>query len=232
MPLVISVTALVWIFRLIDGFVGPYLRAMAAVADPGSRPADHRALRAARRHVATNVLGKRLLQRGENYLMRVPVFRTIYAPVKQLVVAFSPDNEYGFKRVAIIEDSARGFCSDSSRRNSPSTVAADRSRCYAIYVPTNHLYLGDVIVYPRERVSFPDIIVEQGIRIFLTGGMALPGRLRLGTDDRLRRVRVGAVGASKSSPGKNRDDAKHCLASSAAWNWCLSSVVRCVLLGR
>ena len=35
---------------------------------------------------ATNVIGKRLLQRGEGYLLRVPVFRTIYAPVKQLVV--------------------------------------------------------------------------------------------------------------------------------------------------
>src|SRR5918996_1647972 len=69
-PLVISVAAFVWIFRLIDGFVGPYYEA---------------------------------------YLQRVPVFRTIYAPVKQLVVAFSPDNEYGFKRVVLIEDTARGF---------------------------------------------------------------------------------------------------------------------------
>ena len=59
--------------------------------------------------MATNVLGKRLLQRAEGYLLRVPVFRTIYSPVKQLVVAFSPDNEYGFKRVVLVEDSARGF---------------------------------------------------------------------------------------------------------------------------
>ncbi len=59
--------------------------------------------------LATNVLGKRLLQRAESYLLLVPVFRTIYAPVKQLVVAFSPDNEYGFKRVVMVEDRARGF---------------------------------------------------------------------------------------------------------------------------
>jgi len=44
-------------------------------------------------------------------------------------------------------------------------------------VPTNHLYLGDVFVYPREAVSYPDVSVEEGIRIFLTGGMALPNRL-------------------------------------------------------
>ena len=49
----------------------------------------------------------------------------------------------------------------------------------AVYVPTNHLYLGDVFVYPREQAVFPDLSVEEGIRIFLTGGMALPGRLRI-----------------------------------------------------
>ncbi len=48
-----------------------------------------------------------------------------------------------------------------------------------MYVPTNHLYLGDIVICERERVSFPDISVEDGIRIFLTGGMALPDRAAL-----------------------------------------------------
>jgi uncharacterized membrane protein len=47
----------------------------------------------------------------------------------------------------------------------------------AVYVPTNHLYLGDVVVYPRSQASFPDLSVEDGVRIFLTGGMALPPRI-------------------------------------------------------
>jgi hypothetical protein len=46
-------------------------------------------------------------------------------------------------------------------------------------VPTNHLYLGDIVVRPRDHVTFPDIKVEDGIRIFLTGGMALPPRVRV-----------------------------------------------------
>ena len=48
----------------------------------------------------------------------------------------------------------------------------------AIYVPTNHLYLGDVLVFPRVRVSFPDLTVEEGVRVFLTGGMAMATRVR------------------------------------------------------
>ena len=35
----------------------------------------------------------------------------------------------------------------------------------AVYVPTNHLYLGDVFIHPRERLQFPDLTVEEGIRI-------------------------------------------------------------------
>jgi uncharacterized membrane protein len=114
----------------------------------------------------------------------VPVFRTIYAPVKQLVVAFSPDNEYGFKRVVLLEDPSRGFLLGFLTKEFMVERAGIAEPMVAVYVPTNHLYLGDVIICHRDKASFPDITVEQGIRIFLTGGMALAGRIkaRAGTD--------------------------------------------------
>jgi uncharacterized membrane protein len=177
-PLVISVAALIWIFRLIDGLVGPLFDALLPWPVPGLGIVTTALVVLIVGTIATNVIGKRVLQRAESYLTKVPVFRTIYAPVKQLVVAFSPDNEYGFKRVALVEDSARGHVLGFL----PKEVTVDRGQgaetMFAVYVPTNHLYLGDVIICRPDRVVFPDITVEQGIRIFLTGGMALPGRLR------------------------------------------------------
>ena len=53
----------------------------------------------------------------------------------------------------------------------------------AVYVPTNHLYLGDIVICKRDRATFPDISVEEGIRIFLTGGMGLPARVRRREND-------------------------------------------------
>jgi uncharacterized membrane protein len=128
--------------------------------------------------VATNVIGKRLLQRAEGYLLRVPVFRTIYSPVKQLIVAFAPDNEYGFKRVVMIQDARRGFALGFLTREFTVDRGQGPEALMAVYVPTNNLYLGDIVLCERERATFPDITVEEGIRIFLTGGMALPPRVR------------------------------------------------------
>jgi uncharacterized membrane protein len=104
----------------------------------------------------------------------VPVFKTIYAPVKQLVAAFSPDNEAGFKKVVLIDDERRGMILGFLTREFTLDRGRGAEAVVAVYVPTNHLYLGDVLVYPRERVSYPDISVQEAIRIFLTGGMALP----------------------------------------------------------
>ena len=110
-------------------------------------------------------------------MMKIPVFRTIYAPVKQLVVAFSPDNESGFKRVVMVEDPHRGWVMGFLTKEFTVDRGAGAESMMAVYVPTNHLYLGDIVLYPRERALFPDLSVEAGIRIFLTGGMSLPGRI-------------------------------------------------------
>ena len=191
-PLVISVAAFVWIFTLIDGFVGPFYAAWLKRDVPGLGILTTALVVLLVGVLATNVIGKRLLQRAEGYLLRVPVFRTIYAPVKQLVVAFSPDNEYGFKRVVMVEDSGRGgFVLGFLTKEFTVDRGQGPEPLVAVYVPTNHLYLGDVIICPREKASFPDITVEQGIRLFLTGGMALSSRIRARRgDDRVGDFRV------------------------------------------
>lgn len=177
-PLFISVAALVWIFGIVDGLTTPFYDRLLGRRIPGLGTLTTAAAILMVGVVATNVIGKRLLQRAEGLLLHVPVFRTIYAPVKQLVVAFSPDNESGFKRVVLIEDARRGFTMGFLTREFTVDRGGVTQSLVAVYVPTNHLYLGDVVICERERTMFPDITVEEGIRIFLTGGMAFPPKLR------------------------------------------------------
>ena len=190
-PLFISVAAFIWIFGVVDGLTTPFYDRLLGRRIPGLGTLTTAAAIVVVGALATNVIGKRVLQRAESYLLRVPVFRTIYAPVKQLVVAFSPANESGFKRVVMIEDAKRGFALGFLTREFTVDRGQGPEPLVAVYVPTNHLYLGDIVICERDRATFPDISVEEGIRIFLTGGMALPLRLRgWRSDDRVKDFRV------------------------------------------
>ena len=178
-PLFITIAALIWMFDVVDGATTPLYDRVIGRRIPGLGTLSTAAVILMVGVFATNVIGRRVLQRAEGYLLRVPVFRTIYAPVKQLVAAFSPDNEAGFKRVVLIEHPQRGYALGFLTREFTVDRGAGPEALVAVYVPTNHLYLGDIVICERARASFPDIPVEEGLRIFLTGGMALPPRVRI-----------------------------------------------------
>ena len=178
-PLFISVAALVWLFNLVDGFTTPVYDRLLGRRIPGLGTATTLAVIVIVGAFARNVIGRRILLRTEGWLLKVPVFRTIYSPVRQLIAAFSPDNASGFKRVVLVEDPRRGYALGFLTRE----FTVDRGRgpeeLLAVYLPTNNLYLGDVVICERDRAVFPELTVEEGIRILLTGGMALPPRLRI-----------------------------------------------------
>ena len=174
-PLLITVVTLVWFFRFIDGFARPLSLYLFGREVPGLGVLITAGVILLAGAIATNVIGRRILQRAEAWLLNVPLFKTVYAPVKQLVAAFSPDSETGFKKVVIVDDQRRGMVIGFLTREFIMDRGQGPEAMVAVYVPTNHLYLGDVFVYPRGQVAYPDLTVEEGIRIFLTGGMALPG---------------------------------------------------------
>jgi uncharacterized membrane protein len=178
-PLFISVAACIWIFNVVDGLTTPLYDRVLGRRIPGLGTATTAAVLVLVGAVARNVIGRRLLTRGEQWLLKVPVFRTIYAPVKQLIAAFSPENESGFKRVVMVEDARRGYVLGFLTREFTIDRGQGPEALMAVYVPTNHLYLGDIVVCEAGRVSYPEISVEDGIKIFLTGGMALPPKVRI-----------------------------------------------------
>lgn len=190
-PLVISLATLVWIFRLVDGVVGPVWQRWIGFEVPGLGLVSTAMLVLLVGVLASNVFGKRVVRMGESALERIPVFRMIYSPVKQLVEAFSPDNAYGFKRVVIVEDPRRGRVVGFLTRELTLDLGKGPERLVAVYVPTNHLYLGDLMLVPHEDVCYPDMTVEEGVRVILTGGMSLPDRVRAYDGaDRVRGPRV------------------------------------------
>ena len=184
-PLIISVAALIWIFDVFDGFMGPLYTRLIGREVPGLGLLTTVLFVLGVGVLATNVIGRRLLQTAEGWLLKVPVFRTIYSPVKQLLEAFSPESTGGFKRVVLVEDhhgrTFLGFL--TSEFTLDRGDGAGPKPMIAVYLPTNNLYLGDVQIFPASAVHYPDLTVEEGVRVILTGGMSMGNRVHLRPSD-------------------------------------------------
>ena len=128
--------------------------------------------------VARNVAGRRVLGFGDRWLHRVPVFRLLYPSVKMLIDSFSPERRNSFKAVVLVQHPregayAFGFVTSQVLLESP----AGKGEMVTVFVPSNNLYLGDIIVVPSEDVIHTGLSVEEGIRIILSAGTATPQRL-------------------------------------------------------
>jgi uncharacterized membrane protein len=190
-PLVVTVVALVWLVQLADYVTQGLDQRLIGRRVTGLGIAVALAVVLAMGAFASNVLGKRILQRGDRLLLHVPLFRTIYAPVKQLISAFSPDNAAGFKKMVLVEHESGRFVLGFLTKEFRVDRGDGPEPMIAVYVPTNHLYLGDVVVCPASRATYPDLTVEEGIRVFLTGGMAIPGTIEAMRADLGKRGRAG-----------------------------------------
>ncbi|KAH9608416.1 hypothetical protein KSS87_021350 [Heliosperma pusillum] len=121
-------------------------------------------------------LGASVLSLGEWFIKRMPFVRHIYNASKQISSAISPDqNTQAFKEVAIIRhprigEYAFGFITSSVTLQN---FSGDEELC-CVYVPTNHLYIGDIFLVNSNDVIRPNLSVREGIEIVVSGGMSMP----------------------------------------------------------
>nr|CAD1838677.1 unnamed protein product [Ananas comosus var. bracteatus]CAD1838736.1 unnamed protein product [Ananas comosus var. bracteatus] len=125
---------------------------------------------------ASSWLGATIVWLGEWFINKMPFMRLIYSASKQISTAISPDqNTTAFKEVAIIRhprvgEYAFGFITSSVVLQ---TDNGDEELC-SVYVPTNHLYIGDILLVNSEEIIRPNLSIREGIEIIVSGGMTMP----------------------------------------------------------
>jgi uncharacterized membrane protein len=128
--------------------------------------------------IARNVVGRRVLGWGERFLLNLPIYRLLYPSVKMLIDSFSPERRSAFKAVVLVEHPregtyAFGFVTSEVLVDAP----GGKREMVTVFIPTNNLYLGEVVVVPRDDVIHTGVGVEEGIRIIFSAGTATPPRL-------------------------------------------------------
>ncbi|HTR45379.1 MAG TPA: DUF502 domain-containing protein [Thermodesulfovibrionales bacterium] len=179
-PGIITISAIVWFFRFVDGFLGPLFDRILGYSTAGLGFLSVILLVFVVGVISTNVFGKKVIAFMEKLILRIPVFKGFYTAIKQLVDAFSPEDKSSFKEFVVVEYPrlgayAFGFLTKEC------TIKSGKSGCEtclrAVYIPTNNLYLGEIVLFKEEEVFYTDIPIDEGIKIILSGGIAAPGKI-------------------------------------------------------
>ncbi|KAM7523617.1 hypothetical protein LguiA_013519 [Lonicera macranthoides] len=124
-------------------------------------------------------MGATVFSVGEWIIKRMPFVKHIYSASKQISAAISPDqNTTAFKEVAIIHhpragEYAFGFITSSIILQRED---GDEELC-SVFVPTNHLYIGDIFLVSSKDITRPNLSIREGIEIIVSGGMSMPQRI-------------------------------------------------------
>ena len=133
--------------------------------------------------LAANVVGRRLLHNAREALEGLPLVRTIYAPVRQLMESMTSPEKAGFERVVLVEYPRTGlwtlgFLAGDVPR------AEEETPAHSIFVPTApNPTTGFMLIVPPEQLRPTDLGVEEALRMIVSAGVVVPPSLALPAED-------------------------------------------------
>lgn len=122
-------------------------------------------------------LGKWILNRVEEFLLRIPLLSSIYGSSREIVRIFlNPDRASSFKEVVLVEFPGPGLHAFGFITGS--VVDPLGRPCYKVFIPTTpNPTTGFLEIVEQSRVIHCGMSVEEGIKMIMSGGLLGPQSL-------------------------------------------------------
>jgi uncharacterized membrane protein len=114
----------------------------------------------------------------ETIIGKIPLVRPIYAGIKQLVIAFSPQDE-SFKQVVLIEFPRTGVYSIGFMTSEvPSELSPNKAiTYYSVFVPTTpNPTAGFFLMVDKNNVQVTTLSRQEAMALIISGGIIQPER--------------------------------------------------------
>lgn len=127
--------------------------------------------------IVANFLGKRLIVAWEKFLARIPLVRSLYAAIKQIMEAVLATDAQSFRKVLLIEYPRKGLWSLAfmTSDNLGEVQAKTTGEVMSVFIPTTpNPTSGFIIMVPKDDVIELDMAVEDGLKMIISLGVAVP----------------------------------------------------------
>lgn len=179
-PIVVTFLVLRTVFRWIDSLAQPLIRQMFQTTGdlPGLGIILTLLLIWIAGLVASNVIGRRLIGHGHEFLASLPIIGSIYAPIKQFIEKIVSPQKTGFRQVVLAEYPSEGlwilgFATGEVQLDAQGNIG----RC--VFVPTSpNPVTGWMVIFPPEKIRETTLTVEAAMQLIVSAGVVIPKEMR------------------------------------------------------
>ena len=126
--------------------------------------------------LSLSFVGKRLLKLFEDILKRIPILRTIYSAITQMIETFTK-SEGNTKNVVLVEYPRKGSWAVgfSTKENTSGIYEKTNKNLVNVFIPTTpNPTSGFLLMFPKEEVIYLDITFEQASKFIVSAGTSDP----------------------------------------------------------
>lgn len=176
LPVAITVSIVVWLLRIVDRFLGWVLPPLLGRAIPGLGLILSLVVILFIGALATNVLGRRLVEFFERLMLRIPLARSIYAATKAISDSIFLQRRAAFRRAVLVEWPRRGMYTVGFVTGERAAVPGDPgTRLVNVFVVTTPNPTTGFVVFVPEADTHPlDMSVEDALKIVISAGIISP----------------------------------------------------------
>ncbi len=130
--------------------------------------------------LTANFIGRTIVNTGENILGRMPLVRSVYRGLKQILETVLSERSDTFKKVGLIEYPRKGlwalvFVATETRGEVQAKVDDDAGQTIAVFLPTTpNPTSGYLLFVPKRDVIELKMTVEEGAKLVISAGLVAP----------------------------------------------------------
>lgn len=177
LPVAVTISILLWLFRTLDSFLGPLFTLLIGRHIPGLGLAVSVALILVIGVLATNVIGRRIVEFFERLMLRIPLARSIYSATKQLSDSIFGQRRAAFQRAVLVEWPRKGVYTIGfvTGESTGEAQAKTPERVFNVFVvSTPNPTTGFLVLVPEDQVIPLEMTVEDALKMVMSGGIVSP----------------------------------------------------------
>ena len=127
--------------------------------------------------MARNIVGRWLLDFGEQLLQAIPLAGSVYKTLKQILETLLGDSKTKFRRVVMIEYPRKGVWTMGfvTGKVSPQLQTHLVEEMISVFIPTTpNPTSGWYAIVPKEEAIDIDISIEDAFKVLISGGIVSP----------------------------------------------------------